>query len=39
LRLKPDFSATWIIAMEPYKDPAYLEHLLDGLHKAGLPRG
>jgi adenylate cyclase len=37
LRLKPDFSAKWIIAMEPYKNPADLEHLLDGLRKAGLP--
>ncbi len=37
LRLKPDFSMKWIIAMEPYKDSACLEHLLDGLHKAGLP--
>jgi adenylate cyclase len=37
LRLKPDFTAKWIIAMEPYKNPADLEHLLDGLRKAGLP--
>ena len=37
LRLKPDFSMKWIIAMEPYKNPADLEHLLDGLRKAGLP--
>jgi TolB-like protein len=37
LRLKPDFSAKWIVAMEPYKNPADLEHLLDGLRKAGLP--
>jgi adenylate cyclase len=37
LKLKPDFSAKWISAMEPYKDPVYLEHLLDGLRKAGLP--
>jgi TolB-like protein len=37
LRLKPDYSSKWIIAMEPYKNPADLEHLLDGLRKAGLP--
>ena len=37
LRLKPDYSAQWIIAMEPYENPVDLEHLLDGLRKAGLP--
>jgi adenylate cyclase len=37
LRLKPDFSAKWLIATEPYKNPADLEHMLDGLRKAGLP--
>ncbi len=38
LRLKPDFSAKWISAMEPYKNPADLQNLLDGLRKAGLPQ-
>ncbi|MGH6855242.1 MAG: adenylate/guanylate cyclase domain-containing protein [Blastocatellia bacterium] len=37
LRRKPDFSMKWIIAMEPYKNPADLEHLVEGLRKAGLP--
>ncbi len=37
LRLKPDYSPAWISAQEPYKNPAYLQHLLDGLRKAGLP--
>ena len=31
------YSVRWIIAMEPYKNPADLEHLLDGLRKAGRP--
>ena len=37
LRLKPDYSAKWVSVQEPYKNPADLEHLLDGLRKAGLP--
>jgi TolB-like protein len=37
LRLKPDYSERWVRVQEPYKDPAHLEHLLDGLRKAGLP--
>jgi adenylate cyclase len=37
IRLQPD----WLAALKvqyPFKDPADLEHLLDGLRKAGLPQ-
>jgi len=37
LRLKPDYSEQWVIVQEPYKNPADLQNLLDGLRKAGLP--
>ncbi|MGH6830719.1 MAG: tetratricopeptide repeat protein, partial [Methylocella sp.] len=32
----PDFSAEALVRKEPYKNPADLEHLADGLRKAGL---
>ena len=35
----PDFSAAALIAKEPYKQPADLEHLAEGLRKAGLLSG
>jgi TolB-like protein/predicted Zn-dependent protease len=35
----PDFSAAVMIAKEPYKLPGDLEHLADGLRKAGLVSG
>jgi adenylate cyclase len=37
LALKPDASCALFRAAEPYADDALLEHLLDGLRKAGLP--
>ncbi len=37
LRLKPDYSEDWVRAIEPYKDPIHVEHLLTGLRLAGLP--
>jgi tetratricopeptide (TPR) repeat protein len=36
LRLKPDYSEEWIRVQEPYKDPASLVPLIEGLRKAGL---
>jgi TolB-like protein/Tfp pilus assembly protein PilF len=36
-RLHPDKSLLQHAAHEPYKDPVYVEYLLEGLHKAGLP--
>ncbi len=37
VRLVPDFSATRLSEKEPFKFPADMQHLLDGLRKAGLP--
>jgi adenylate cyclase len=37
LRARPDFTIGDVRKIEPFKDPADLEHLLDGLRKAGLP--
>ena len=37
LRLLPSLSVANVPALEPYQNPADLEHLLDGLRKAGLP--
>jgi TolB-like protein len=37
LRLKPDFSVTDIERTEPFKNPADIQHLENGLRKAGLP--
>ncbi len=37
MRLHPDFSEEFIGALWPYRDAADLEHLVEGLHKAGLP--
>jgi adenylate cyclase len=37
LRLKPDFSTTDIERTEPYQNSADVQHLEDGLRKAGLP--
>jgi adenylate cyclase len=38
LRLKPDFSMTDIERTEPYQNSADIEHLKEGLRKAGLPQ-
>ena len=35
--LRPDTSVLRFATSEPFKNPAELEHLLDGLRKAGLP--
>jgi hypothetical protein len=37
LRIKPDFSVQDVERTEPFRDPADLEHLKDGLRKGGLP--
>ena len=37
MRLNPKFSISGTGARTPYRDPAVLEHFLDGLRKAGLP--
>jgi hypothetical protein len=37
MRLQPNFSISGTGARTPYRDPAVLEHFLDGLRKAGLP--
>lgn len=37
LLMAPDFSVAKFAKSEPYKDPSHLQHLLDGLHKVGLP--
>ena len=37
LNLKPDFLVSFIARTIPFKNPAHLEHFLDGLRKAGLP--
>jgi adenylate cyclase len=37
LELKPDFTVSFIARTLPFKNPAHLAHLTDGLRKAGLP--
>ena len=37
LRARPGFALGQVGIVEPFRDPADLEHLLDGLRKAGLP--
>ena len=37
MRLHPDLSTEFIGVLWPYKDAADLDHLVDGLTKAGLP--
>jgi TolB-like protein len=37
VRLRPDFSLTTLSRKEPYKLQSDVEHLLEGLRKAGLP--
>lgn len=36
LTIKPDLSASFFQSVLPWKDPAHLEHYIDGLRKAGL---
>ena len=36
LPARPGATLAYVAAAEPYSDPALLEHLLDGLRKAGL---
>ena len=36
LRINPDYSLEHRRKVLPYRDPAHFEHLLEGLHKAGL---
>jgi adenylate cyclase len=35
-RLRPDYSERWVRLGEPYENPADIEHLVEGLRKAGL---
>jgi selenocysteine lyase/cysteine desulfurase len=37
LNARPDATIALVAAAEPYAAPALLDHLLDGLRKAGLP--
>ena len=37
LELKPDFTVSFIAQTLPFKNPAHLEHFLEGLRKVGLP--
>ena len=37
LAIQPTFSASFIDAVLPFKDPTDRDHYIDGLHKAGLP--
>jgi hypothetical protein len=38
LRMDPSFTASRYAQIERFKNPADLEHLLDGMRKAGLPQ-
>ena len=38
LRRKPDFNSEYVAQVLPFKNPADLEFVVEGLHKAGLPR-
>ena len=37
LKLQPDFSLRAWASAEPYEDEADLDHMIDGMRKAGLP--
>jgi len=37
LQIHPDFRLSQVALIEPFRDPADLAHLTDGLHRAGLP--
>jgi TolB-like protein len=38
LEMKPDYSEKWVCGGEPYQNITDIEHLLEGLRMAGLPR-
>ncbi len=37
LRMRPDISADYISQILPFRNPADLEYVIAGLHKAGMP--
>ena len=37
-KLKPDLSKAYFEQILPFKDPAEMEHFMNGLHKGGLPK-
>ncbi len=37
LRMRPDFSAEYVAQILPFKNPANIEYIIDGLRKAGMP--
>ncbi len=37
LRMKPDFSAEYVAQILPFKNPANIEYIIEGLRKAGMP--
>ena len=38
LRKKPDFSADYVAQILPFKNPEHREYVIEGLHKAGMPK-
>jgi TolB-like protein/class 3 adenylate cyclase/Flp pilus assembly protein TadD len=37
LRMRPDFTVSWMMVQEPFENPAGAEPLVEGMRKAGVP--